>query len=164
VKERTMKTGVIALSLALMLAFATLPTVSAQGGLQDWSAVQAIKPGTELIVETKNGESFEGKLSSVTAAALHLSRKGKSDAIDQNTVRSIYLTKKSSRIESALAWARKGAVIGAAIGVIIVFADRGEDANLAPAAGIMFGLPAGAIFGAVKGGKNRKGRRIYEAK
>ena len=159
-----MKTRATWLSLTLILAFASSPIVSAQGVLQDWNGVRAIRTGTELIVETRDGKSIKGKLSSVTDSALNLTHGGKSDAIDQKIVRSIYLTKKGSRIKSALIGVGTGVAIGVGISVVIGLTNRGEDASFAAAAGILYGVPAGAVIGAVMGGKTRKGRLIYEAK
>jgi small nuclear ribonucleoprotein (snRNP)-like protein len=48
-----------------------------------WSAVQAIPPGAELRVETRNGETINGRLHSVSDATLTISRKNINTELDR---------------------------------------------------------------------------------
>jgi hypothetical protein len=138
---------------------------SAQDSTSDWNRVRAIKLGTELIVETRNGESVKGKLTGATDAGLQLSRGDRNIALDQVAISKVYLTKKGSRIKAALLGGLKGAGIGLAIGAAIALADsQSGDPNFAPASGVLFGFPAGVVYGAVRGGKSRKGRLVYDGK
>jgi hypothetical protein len=160
-----LKIKTVASLLALMLALTQSPEASAQAATNDWNIVRAIKPGTQLIVETRNGESVKGKLTGATDTGLQLSRDGKNVAFDQTAIGKIYLTKKGSRIKAALLGGVKGAGLGAGIGIVVALADRSSgDANFAPAAGVLFGFPAGVVYGAVRGGKTGKGRLVYYGK
>jgi hypothetical protein len=155
-----MKITAIRLSLALMLALTASPivsaqVVSAQDGLQDWSVVQALTPGTEMIVETKTPETIKGKLSNVADTTLSLSSDGKSVVLEQKQIHRIYLTDKRSRRRSALLGAAKGAYVGARM-------SRGRSYSyLETPTKYLLG---GAVVGAVIEGRNRKGQLIYEAK
>ena len=150
-----MKIRATRLSLALMLALIVSPIVSAQDRLQDWSTVQAITPGTEMIIETKTPETIKGKLSNVTDTTLNLSSDGKSIALDQKQIHRIYLVDKRSRTRSALRGAAKGAYIGARM-------SRGRSYSY-PETPKTY-LLGGAVVGAVMEGRNREGQLIYESK
>jgi len=138
-----------------MLALTVSPIVSAQDNLQDWSTVQAITTGTELIIETKTPETIKGKLSNVTDTTLNLSRDGTNIALDQKQIHRIYLVDKRSRTRSALLGAAKGAYIGART------ARGGRFSHWAAPKKYLLG---GAVVGAVMEGRNRKGQLIYESK
>ncbi|MGA9768258.1 MAG: hypothetical protein WBV94_04405 [Blastocatellia bacterium] len=146
-----MRIRAVAHALALMLALTVLPVVSAQDSLQDWSVVQAIAPGTELIIETKTAETIKGKLGDITGTTLNLSQGGKSVALEQKTIHRIYLVQS----RSALRGAAKGAYIGARI------SRRRSYSYLDTPKSILLG---GAVVGAVIEGRNRKGQLIYETK
>ena len=150
-----MKIRATRLSLTLMLALTVSPIVSAQDSLRDWNVVQALTPGTELIVETKTPETVKGKLSSVADTTLNLSRDGKSVVIEQKQVHRIYLIDKRSRTSSALRGAAKGAYVGARM-------SRGRSYSYLETPKKY--LLGGAVVGAVIEGRNRKGQLIYESK
>jgi hypothetical protein len=150
-----MKIRATRLFLALMLALTVSPIVSAQDSLQDWSTVQAITPGTELIIETKTPETIKGKLSSVADTILNLSRDGTSVLLEQKQIHRIYLVDKRSRTRSALRGAAKGAYVGARM-------SRGRSYSYLETPKTH--LLGGAVVGAVMEGRNRKGQLIYESK
>jgi hypothetical protein len=150
-----MKIRATRLSLALMLALAVSPVASAQDALQDWTVVQALTPGTEVIIETKASETIKGRLSNIADTTLNLSRDGKTVALDQQTIHRIYLTDKRSRTRSAMLGAVKGAYTGARL-------SRGRSYSYLETPKKF--LLGGAVVGAVIEGRNRKGQLIYESK
>jgi len=156
-----MKTKILASLFAFAVMLATSSPASAQTSNQDWRDVQAVKPRTNLIVETKTGATVKGKLSSVTSTILNLSSGGKPIAIEQNDIARIYRAKKSSLLKRALIGAAIGAGVGFGIGGVYALITKGS--GLIASAGLIYGLPTGAFIGAASGGKNRKGNLIYES-
>jgi len=156
-----MKTKISALlfSFAVMLSMSSL--AAAQTSNQDWSSVQALKLKTNLIVETKTGATVKGKVSGVTPTTLSLSSGGSTIALERDDVSKVYRAKKSSRLKRALIGAGIGAAVGFGIGGVYALITKGN--GLAAAAGLLYGLPTGAVFGAATGGKNRRGKLIYES-
>lgn len=150
-----MKIRAAGMILALVLALAASPVASAQDALQDWGLVQALTPGTELIIETRAAEIIKGKLDDITDATLRLSGDGKSVALDRKQIHRIYLKDRRSRTSSALIGAAKGAYIGARM-------SRGRSYSYLETPKKY--LLGGAVVGAVIEGRNRKGQLIYESK
>ena len=134
----------------------------AQTAQQTWLNVEAVKTNSPLIVETKAGASVRGKVVSVTATTLNLSNGGKTIALERDDIARVYRAKKSSRLKRALIGAGLGAGIGFGIGG--VYSMIANEKGLAAAAGLIYGLPIGAVVGAATGGKSRKGNLIYESK
>ncbi|MDQ3373105.1 MAG: hypothetical protein M3521_04355 [Acidobacteriota bacterium] len=156
-----MKTKILAslFSFAVMLTMSSL--AAAQTSNQDWSSVQALKLKTNLIVETKTGATVKGKVSGVTPTTLSLLSGGSTIALERDDVAKVYRAKKSSRLKRAFIGAGIGAAVGFGIGGVYALITKGN--GLAAAAGFIYGLPTGAVFGAATGGKNRKGNLIYES-
>lgn len=154
-----------ALFLACTMALLTIPPVaSAQDAAQGWLSVQALAPGTALIVETKNGDILKGKLNGAPATTLSLTVEGNTLDLGQSTIRRIYRAKGWSRTKTALLGAGIGGAAGVGIGIGVAAADDNSiGANFAPLSFGFVGVVAGAVVGAVSGGK-RKGRLLYEAK
>ena len=150
-----MKIRATRLTLALMLVLTVAPVALAQDSLHDWSVVQALTRGTELIVETKAAETIKVKLRDVADTTLNFSREGKMVALDQQQIQRIYLKDKRSRTSSALIGAAKGAYAGARI------AGGGRYSYWYAPKRYLLG---GAVVGAVIEGRNRKGQLIYESK
>src|ERR1700749_2374654 len=91
----------------LLTAALLLPSVaSAQNGSasSDWGALNTVTSGSKLVVKTKDGRSFKGKLSGVSDAVLSLSVKDKPVELKRDDVQSVYRVGKNS--------ATKGTLIG----------------------------------------------------
>ena len=170
-----MKTKLFALLLALTMSPTTSALTLAQNSgsgqiitqdqAQAWLRVQALVHGTELIVETKSGDTVEGVLNSVTSTALSLSDNGNLVDLNQSDIRRVYLAKNRSRGKAA----KLGAIIGAAGGgglglAFAVKAGKEGDPTPAPLVWGIYGAGIGAGIGALLGGGKGKGRLIYEAK
>ncbi len=156
-----MKTKILASLFAFTVMWAMSSLATAQTSNQDWSSVQALKLKTKLIVETKTGATVKGKVSGITPATLSLSSGGGTIALERDNVAKVYQTRKSSRLKRALIGAGIGAAVGFGIGGVYALISKGN--GLAAAAGLFYGLPTGAVFGAATGGKNRKGKLIYHS-
>ena len=66
------------LTLVLLLAAAMLlPSAasaqSSSAATSEWSSLNTVTSGSKVVVKTKDGKSFEGRMSGVTDAALSLS-------------------------------------------------------------------------------------------
>lgn len=157
-----MKAKLNSLLVIIMLTLTTAFTCPAQTVPDDWNGLKNLPDGTPLIVETQSGETIRASVSSVTDAVLHLASRGGAVSLDKTEVSEIFLTRKSSRIKRALFGAGIGAAVGLAATGIYMRANRNAD-PLTGAAGLLYGLPAGAVIGAATGGKARKGRRIYKS-
>lgn len=131
----------------------------AQTADQEWRRVEALKNRTSIIVETKNGKTIKGKFGVLTLTELNLTKGKRSITVAKNDIDRIYLTRKRSLLTRVLIGAAAGAGIGTGIGVIVTVATK--TSGLAAAAGFMYGIPIGAVIGAVTGGKNRKGEMLY---
>ncbi|MGI8642443.1 MAG: hypothetical protein ACR2MG_21140 [Pyrinomonadaceae bacterium] len=160
-KENKMKIRIFRLLAAMVLMLTATFVSLAQSSPQDWSSVKNLTPGTNLIIETKNRETIRGNVNSATDSALNLSSGGNIITVNQNDISEIYLTKKSFRIKRAFIGAGIGAAVGFGIGGIYSLITRGD--GLAAAAGLIYGLPIGAVVGAATNGKVRKGKLIYKS-
>ena len=156
-----MKIRISNLLITITLILTTTFVSSAQSSQQNWTSIKNLTSGTNLIVETKNRETIRGTVNSVTDSALNLSSSGNITTLNQNEIAKVYLTKKGSRIKGAFLGAGIGAAVGFGIGGIYSLATRGN--GLAAAAGLIYGLPVGAVVGAATSGKVRKGKLIYKS-
>jgi uncharacterized protein YqgC (DUF456 family) len=119
-----------------------------------------------VVVETKGGRTIKSYLSRASDTALELTPMDGSGAVSlaQDEVRKIYLAKKrwKGRAAKIGAWIGAGAGLGLAF---VVAAKVGENSDAAPGVILSpaYGAGAGALVGAVAGGKVRTGRLIYES-
>lgn len=131
-------------------------SVSAQAG--DWDAVRSLKSGKNIIIEAGSGNVLNGKFSSATADSITFRTKGRSVTLGRADVSRVYLTRRKSAAKRALWGAAAGAGIGLGVGAVTVAATKGDP--LIGAAGFLYGIPAGAVIGAVTTGRKR-GDLIY---
>lgn len=159
-----MKTKMFALLLVITMVMAWLPAASAQDAMRDWPAVQAIATGTELFVETKDGKTIRGTLNYVRGTTVSLSSKVNDVVLEQNAIRRVYLAKTRSRTATALIGAGIGGAVGVGSGIAVANSDDTSiGANFAPLSFGFVGVVGGAVVGALLGGRQRKGRLLYEA-
>jgi hypothetical protein len=150
------------LSLVLVTLLAQVPvTLAQEPATREWSAVQALSSGDELVIETRNGETVKGRLNSVSDAQLSLSHKNNNTNIDRNNIRRIYRLGGTSRGKSALIGAGIGGGVGTAAGVA-VYSQGDFIGAVIPLFGAI-GAGIGAAIGAAFGGK-RERVLIYEAR
>jgi hypothetical protein len=156
-------------TLVLLLAAALLlPSVaSAQNGSasSDWAALNTVTSGSKLAVKTKDGRSFEGRLSGVSDSALTLSVKDKPVELKREDVQSVYRIGKNSATKATLIGMGVGAGAGAAIGAAADSSSEGfEGIDHAVTAGLtVVGAGVGALTGYLIGRGGSKRTLIYEA-
>jgi hypothetical protein len=110
-------TLVLLLAAALLLpSVASAQNSSASG---DWAALNTVTSGSKLAVKTKDGRSFEGRLSGVTDSALSLSVKDKPVELRREDVQSVYRVGKNSATKATLIGMGVGAGVGALTGYLI---------------------------------------------
>jgi hypothetical protein len=157
-------------TLVLLLAAALLlPSVaSAQNSSasSDWAALNNVMSGSKLVVKTKDGGSYEGRLSGVSDAALSVSVKDKPVELKREDVQSVYRIGKNSATKATLIGMGVGAGAGAAIGAAADSSnnDGFEGFDAAATAGLtVVGAGVGALTGYLIGRHGGKRTLIYEA-
>ena len=156
-------------TLVLLLAAALLlPSVaSAQNSSasSDWAAMNTVTSGSKVVVKTKDGRSYEGRLSGVSDSALSLSVKDKPVELKREDVQSVYRIGKNSATKATLIGMGVGAGAGAAIGAAADSSSEGlEGFDAALTAGLtVVGAGVGALTGYLIGRGGRKRTLIYEA-
>lgn len=155
-------------TLVLLLAALLLPSVaSAQSSSasSDWAALNTVTSGSKLVVKTKDGRSFEGRLGGVSDSALSLSVKNKPVELRREDVQSVYRIGKNSATKATLIGLGVGAGAGAALGAAADSSNEGlEGLDAAFTAGLtVVGAGVGALTGYLIGRRGGKRTLIYEA-
>jgi small nuclear ribonucleoprotein (snRNP)-like protein len=133
----------------------------------DWSALKAVTSGSKLSVRLKNGKTVEGKLNSVSDAALMLSIKNSVQDLKREDVLSVYQLTKKSATKATLIGMGVGAGAGAAIGAAGGANDGSgfEKIDHAVTAGLtVIGAGLGALTGYLVGRGGSKRVLVYESK
>jgi len=147
-------------AVPVTLLAAAFLCISVNAQTDDWDRLNSIRTGSSVIVGLRNGQNLRGKLRGVSADRLDLSTGGKVVAIPKADVKSVHRAKRGSMIGRALIGAAAGAGIGLGGGAILVAASKDP---LAGVAGILIGVPAGAVIGAATTGKGKRGELLYFA-
>lgn len=152
-------------SLSVLLVVLCLSQVSiAKSNVHDWNNVRIIDIGSTVVVKTKQGEKYEGKLDLATATSLsivvtvpHVMRQ----AIDLRKDEIKEVRTKLSRGASTAIGAAIGLGVGIGLGQIADSKDKyGEDPGLGKLTGGLVGVLWGALGGGIIGFGSKK---IYEA-
>ena len=158
------KTAIVSLLLVATLIYSPLAIAQQPVAPGDWSAVQDVPPGDELIVELKDGKSVKGKVTSVTSDELSLTRKNKSETVHRDSISRIYHKKRKAEKGK---YAAIGAGIGAGAGLGIGLAKNSppvDDGEIYPKVGAILGAGIGAVGGFLFGSAKRKRVLIYQAR
>ena len=168
-----MRNRFFALGLALAFALAHAPAAAAQAGYAnafakpaaaappaDWSAVQALSPGTKIIVRTKDGDRLTGRFDSASDLLINFTDDGKKVSLSRDSIRLVQLNRSKSRLN--------GALLGAAIGGGAALAIGGwaySQGDFHPSVVYGPGLLGAGIGAGIGGalGKGNKNETIYEA-
>lgn len=145
-------------SVGLILLSATAPF--AQTAVNDWQRVQTLRPKTSLIIETKDGREVSGRFASATSFTLTLTVKNRPVEISRDSVESVYSARKGSRFKRALRGAAIGGLVG--VGTLSVYTMATKSDPLTAVAGL-YGVPVGAVIGAVGTSKVKRGELIYRS-
>ena len=157
------KSTILSLLLAATLIYSPL-AVAQQPLANDWSTVQNVPPGDELIINLKSGKSLKGKMSSVNDDGLSVVRKNKTETIRRDDISRIEQRKRKAEKGK---YAAIGAGIGAGSGLAIGLAKNSppiDDGEIYPVVGTILGAGIGALGGFLFGQAKRKRVLIYQAK
>jgi hypothetical protein len=158
------KTAIVSLLLTVTLIYAPLVTAQQPVAHGDWSAVQNVPTGDELVITLKDGKSVKGKVSSITSDELNLTRKNKTETVRRKNISQIYhLKRKAEKGKYAAIGTGIGAGAGAGIGVAKK-APPGEYGDAFPVIGAALGAGIGALGGFLFGQAKRKRVLIYQAR
>jgi len=158
------KTAIVSLLLVATLIYSPLALGQQSSAPDNWSAVQDVPPGDELIVQLKNGTSVKGKVSSGGADELSLTRKGNTEAVRRDTISLVFHVKRKAEKGK---YAAIGAGIGAGAGLGIGLARNSppvDDGEIYPVVGTIMGAGIGAVSGLLFGAAKRKRVLIYQAR
>jgi len=154
-----------ALSFIALLLLSQPPTFLAQDApvQQGWAAVQAVRAGSKVLIETKNGERIEGKLNSASDTILSLTSKNRTVSLNRAEIQRVYRLRRSSRAKYALIGAGVGAGVGVGGAAVALGATGGSDAAGALVTSVaLISTGIGAAIGAAVG-KGSKRTLIYES-
>jgi hypothetical protein len=143
------------LLLAVVLLFIVAPVCG-----QDWSTVTRLRSGTRVYLNAKGGDELKGKVVSVSGKAVELRVNGGVVTVAKDNVLTIHLARRGPRLKRAFIGAAAGAGIGVGVGAGVVAATKSD--GLAAAAGFLYGIPVGAVVGAVTAG-HKRGELIYSS-
>ena len=165
------------LTLSLALAFALAPCAApaaaqnkfapayakpAAPAPADWSAVQALSPGTKLVVRTKDGDRLTGRFESANDLLINFADGRRKISLTRESIRVVQLDRGNSRGRGTLIGAAIGAGAGFAVGSILYFPFK-DDMVASTVPGFTgLGAAIGAGIGASTG-KGRKNVTVYEA-
>lgn len=128
-------------------------------GTTGWDGVLALRSSTRIIVELDGAKPVTGRLVSASVDEVLLDVKGRQTEFKRDSISRIWFASRRSRTKRAFLGALIGAGSGFLIGAAIVAADRSDP--LIGAAGVLYGIPAGAVIGAATAG-TKKGPLIYQ--
>lgn len=161
-----MKTKISIVFLIVSLFLTATPFSFAQTSQNDWSAVQKLATGTDLLIKTSNGKTVNGSLVIVGDDEIELSVKGNRLSLLKNNIEAIYLavpkSKKRGRIIGAAVGFLAGGVAGGAVnrGVVLESDYNYSALVLLPIAGLIGGAFIGSSFSKGK----KKGALIYKVR
>ncbi|MCI0659957.1 MAG: hypothetical protein L0220_02680 [Acidobacteria bacterium] len=149
------------LSLFLILALSSPPAL-AQNAKDDWSAAQRINHGSKLLVKTKTGQKYQGRLKAVTDDSLSLSdhkSPGQDIVLSRNEIAEI--RKKSGAYTAGMAALMGGLGFAGGYGIGYGIGEARESRFEPEYPMSAVGAAAGAVAGAIIG---NKGQVIYKAR
>jgi hypothetical protein len=148
----------------VLLVILLLADASLARDVHDWNNVRILDIGSTIVVKTKQGEKYEGKLDFATVNSLSIVVNvprvmQQVISLRRDEIKEVR-TKLSRGVSTAIG-AGIGLGVGIALGQIADSKDRySEDPGLGKLAGGMLGLLWGAVGGAAIGFGSRK---VYEA-
>lgn len=152
-------------SVSALLVVLLLSQISpAKNNVNDWNNVRLLDIGATIVVKTKQGEKYEGKLELATVNSLSIAvtvPRVMRQVIDLRKDEIKEVRTKLSRGASTAIGAAVGLGVGIGLGQIADSKDKyGEDPGLGKFVGGLLGVLWGAVGGAVIGFGSKK---VYEA-
>ena len=152
-------------SISVLLVVLLLSEINlAKSNVHDWNNVRILDIGSTIVVKTKQGEKYEGKLDLATVDSLSIVVKvprvmQQVISLRRDEIKEVRT--KLSRIAEAGLGAGIGLGVGIGLGAIADSKDKfGEDPGLGKFVGGLLGVTLGAALG---GGIGFGSRKIYEA-
>lgn len=153
--------------LIISTALAEAPAALCQSkpSKHEWSAVQAVPPGSNLTVKMKDGTTVKGRLGSASDTALTLLSDNQTIRLETKDIQKIHRVKGRTFARSTGIGLAIGAGYGAGMGGVIAIAYDGSESGeeLLP---VIFFATVGAIVGTITGflfGFRRDRKLVYEA-
>jgi hypothetical protein len=138
--------------------------VLAQEVGDDWRAVRALVAGEKVVVERKDGKTFEGKLSGATDQELTLEHKKAALPLDRASIARVSrYVGKAEKGKYAAIGAGIGAAAGAGAGAIKYCPDC-DDSEIYIGMGLIIGAGVGALAGMAFGATKRRKALIYQTR
>lgn len=158
-------TLVLLLAAALLLSPSAASAQNGSASTGEWSSLNTVTNGSKVVVKTKDGKSYEGRMSGATDAALSLSVKNRPVELRREDVQSVYRVGKNSATKGTLIGMGVGAGAGAALGAAADSSSEGfEGIDHAVTAGLtVVGAGVGALTGYLIGRRGGKRVLVYEA-
>lgn len=152
-------------SISALLVILLLSELSfAKSNVHDWNNVRILDIGSTIVVKTKQGEKYEGKIELATASSLSIAvtvPRVMRQVIDFRVDEIKEVRTKLSRGASTAIGAGIGLGIGIGLGQIADSKDKyGEDPGLGKFVGGLLGVLWGAVGGMAIGFGSKK---VYEA-
>jgi small nuclear ribonucleoprotein (snRNP)-like protein len=153
------------LVLLTSFLFSTL-SISAQVNMSDWSRLNLVPSRSKLSIKLKSGKSVNGKLNSVSDAALNLTVKNAPTELKREDILTVHQVIKKSAAKSTLVGLGLGAGAGTVVGLA---ADASSDGgafekvdNVGTGAAVVIGAVAGTVTGFLIG-RGSKRVLIYQS-
>lgn len=149
---------------ALLVVLLLSQISPAKNNVNDWNNVRLLDIGSTIVVKTKQGEKYEGRLELATANSISIAvtvPRVMRQVIDLRKDEIKEVRRKLSRGASAATGAAIGLGVGIGLGQIADSKDKyNEDPGLGKVVGGFLGILWGAAVGGVIGFGSRK---VYEA-
>ncbi len=161
-----MKINILVVFLIVSIFLTATPFSLAQTSQNDWSIVQKLATGTDLLIKTSNGKTVKGSLVTVNDNEIELSTKRSRLSLLKNNIEAIYFAVPKSGKRARLIGAGVGFLAGAAASGA-VNRDAVSESDYNGSAVVLLsiaGLVGGAFIGGLFGKGKKKGALIYKAK
>jgi hypothetical protein len=150
------------LAICLLCSPATLAQQPAASS--EWSGVQNVGVGEELIIKLKDGKSVNGKLTTITDTEVRIRRKNQEQTFNKDDIQQVYHSQgKAAKAKYALIGAGVGAGAGAIVGSV-KNSQTIDDGGIYIVALTPIMAGAGALAGWLVGQGRRRRLLIYQAK
>jgi len=159
-----MRQAKLLVTIFLITGFVILLPLNIAAQISEWTRVQALRPGTDVLVLRKNGSRVVGYLQGSTVDSIAVTTDSGSFVIAKDNVKKIFYAERRDKMKSM----NRGALIGMGAGVIAAIAVTGlqEQEGGSHRGTVVFlasGL-LGGLLGAKHGSGTDKGPLIYAAR
>jgi len=158
------RTTILSMLLAITLLYTPAAVARQSVVAGEWTSVQAVPAGDELVIKLKGGQSVRGRLTGVTDDVLSVTRKNRGETFGRADISEVYhVRRKAAKAKYALIGAGAGAAAGALAGKA-KNSPPIDDGEIYVVLGAAVGAGVGAVAGALVGLGRRKKVLIYQAR